>query len=141
MIDKGLWSLPLDKKAQLAESLALQRVRSTGFRASVNDFTDRVADKVHYLEEMARYRREFVEANAPTVRRRAQDAFSNNQENCARLDVAERRHRNDAQDGREPKQVDDLHVPQLESRTRRGSGFRNRRLAAVVVELKPTRAS
>jgi Protein of unknown function (DUF4238) len=54
MIDQGTWPLPLEKKAHLAEFLSLQRVRSTGFRASVDDFTDRVADKVYYLQEMAR---------------------------------------------------------------------------------------
>jgi Protein of unknown function (DUF4238) len=55
MIDKGTWPLPLEKKTHLAEFLALQRVRSTGFRASADDFTDRVADKVYYLQEMGRF--------------------------------------------------------------------------------------
>jgi hypothetical protein len=63
MIAAGTWPIPVERKAQLAEFLSLQRVRGTGFRASVDDFTDRVADKVYYLEEMARYRREFVAAN------------------------------------------------------------------------------
>jgi hypothetical protein len=56
MIDAGTWPIPIERKAQLAEFLSLQRVRSTGFRASVNDSTDCIADKVYYLQEMARFR-------------------------------------------------------------------------------------
>lgn len=60
-IEKGTWPVPPEQKGQLAEFLSLQRVRSTGFRASVNRFTDEVADKVYYLEEMARFRRQFIQ--------------------------------------------------------------------------------
>jgi hypothetical protein len=72
MIDKGPWSLPLDKKPSLRSPLL-----SNASEAPVSEHRSMTsltafADKVHYLEEMARYRREFVEANAPTVRRRAQ---------------------------------------------------------------------
>jgi hypothetical protein len=63
MIDAGTWPIPIERKAQLAEFLTLQRVRSTGFRASVNDSTDRISDKVYYLQEMERFRREFVATN------------------------------------------------------------------------------
>jgi hypothetical protein len=55
MIDKRNLATATEKKTHLAEFLALQRVRSTGFRASVDDFTDRVADKVYYLQEMGRF--------------------------------------------------------------------------------------
>jgi hypothetical protein len=61
MIDAGTWPIPTERKAQLAEFLSLQRVRGTGFRASVDQFTDEVADKIYYLEEMARFRRQFSE--------------------------------------------------------------------------------
>lgn len=57
MIEAGTWPIPVKRKAQLAEFLSLQRVRGTGFRFSVDRFTDEVADKVYYLEGMARFRR------------------------------------------------------------------------------------
>ncbi|MGI8775562.1 MAG: DUF4238 domain-containing protein [Actinomycetota bacterium] len=62
-IDAGTWPIAIERKAQLAEFLSLQRVRGTGFRASVNRFTDQITDKMYYLEEMASYQRQFLAAN------------------------------------------------------------------------------
>lgn len=90
MFNAGTWPIPTERKAQLAEFLSLQRVRGTGFRASVNRFTDEVADKVFYLEEMARFRRQVSEeygrpasdeelrAHARTVEKPVRVAMSQN---------------------------------------------------------------
>ena len=59
-VEAGDWPISEEHKAHLAEFLSLQRVRSTGFRESVNRSTNEIADRAYYLQEMARFGRAFA---------------------------------------------------------------------------------
>lgn len=100
MIDAGTWPIPIERKAHLAEFLSLQRVRGTGFRASVDRSTDEVADRIYYLQEMARFRRQFaaehgrpasaeeLRAHAGTIEKPVRVAMSQNAEIQTMLNLA-----------------------------------------------------